>query len=145
MCVLKVSVHWKNDFQFTAEDLEGHSVEINATQIDGKIRGITPMQLLLIALGGCTAIDVVQILQKQRQEFTALTIDVSGDRRAEEPRYFEKIHVKYALMGRDLDEVKIQRAIRLSKEKYCSVEAMLKSKADITSTYVILKEPHENP
>lgn len=137
---MKMTVQWNGNFRFSATDLEGHEVEIDATQIDAKTQGITPMQLLLTAFGGCTGVDVVQILEKQRQQLTGLKITVSGDRKVEPPRYFETIHVEYMLTGKELDDLKVQRAIKLSEEKYCSVGAMLNSRAKITSSYVIMKE-----
>ena len=137
---MRITVQWNRNFRFSANDQDGHEVEMDATQMDGKMRGITPMQLLLIALGGCTGIDVVQILEKQRQQITGLDIIVSGDRKADPPRYFEKIRIEYVLTGQELDDSKVQRAIRLSEEKYCSVGAMLNSRAKITSSYVIMKE-----
>lgn len=95
------------------------------------------MQLLLAALGGCTGIDIVDIMRKQRQQIDDLEIVVSGERVKEPPRVYSKIHVEYRLKGKEIKEKAVQRAIQLSEDKYCSVGAMLKAKAKVTSSYII--------
>lgn len=137
---MKVSVKWHSDLRFTGRNEHGQLIEIDATEIEGEAKGVTPMQLLLVALGGCTGIDVASILRKQRQTLTGLTVDLSGERRKDPPRYFEKIHIEYVLRGQGLEESKVERAITLSQQKYCSVEAMLKHVAAITASYRILKK-----
>ena len=132
-----VTVEWSGNLKFTANNKHDVSTIMDATSVGDRRAGISPMELLLMALGGCTGIDVVTILQKQRQTLTGLTLKISGSRRAEPPKYYEKIHVEYILKGSNLDEKKVQRAIELSEEKYCSVSAMLKSKAKITSSHRI--------
>lgn len=140
MIVLKVSVKWDDNLRFTAMNEQGHRTEIDATQTEGKPLGITPMELLLMALGACTGIDIVDILHKQRQPLTELEIAVTGERRAEVPHYFEKIHIEYVLTGDGLEERKVQRAIELSQEKYCSVGAMLRGTTVITSSCKVASE-----
>ncbi len=132
-----VRVDWSGGLKFTATNENDVSTVMDATDLDGRPAGTTPMQLLLMALGGCTGIDVVTILKKQRQNLTNLTLNVTGQRRSDPPRYYEKIHVEYVLKGSNLDERKVQRAIQLSEEKYCSVSASLKDKTRITSSYRI--------
>lgn len=132
-----VRVDWSGGLKFTATNDNGVSTVIDATDLDGRPAGVTPMQLLLMALGGCTGIDVVTILKKQRQNLSRLTLNVTGQRRSDPPRYYEKIHVEYVLKGSNLDERKVQRAIHLSEEKYCSVSASLKDRSEITSSYRI--------
>jgi putative redox protein len=132
-----VSVQWIRDFKFLATNEGGQSIVIDATEKDGRTLGVSPMELILMGLGACTGIDVVSILRKQRQELTGLEVNVSGERREEHPRYYERIHVEYVLKGRGLDESKVARAIELSERKYCSVRAMLAEKAEITSSYRI--------
>lgn len=132
-----VRVEWQGGLRFTGVNLDGNSITIDATDVQGGPAGFTPMQLLLMALGGCTGIDIVNILAKQRQNLSALTMSITGERRSDAPRYYESIHVEYVLKGSSLDEKKIRRAIQLSEEKYCSVRAMLKDKARITSSYKI--------
>lgn len=132
-----VKVEWSGELKFTATNATGVSAIIDATDAGGHPAGITPMELLLMALGGCTGIDVVTILEKQRQNLTKLTVNVTGNRRSEPPKYYEQINVEYVLKGTNLDEKKVQRAIQLSEEKYCSVSAGLKDQARITSSYRI--------
>jgi len=101
--------------------------------------GSKPMELLLIALGGCTGMDVISILKKKRQEVSYFALDIRGYRRDEHPRIFEKIEIKYILKGNNLSEQAIERAIELSQEKYCSITAMLKATTKIETSYEILR------
>lgn len=140
MSGLRVSVERHSDLRLAGRNERGQLIEIDATEIEGEAKRVTPMQLLLVALGGCTAVDVVSILRKQRQTLTGLMVNVSGERRKAPPRYFEKIHIEYVLTGQELEESKVERAITLSQQKYCSVEAMLKDVAAITASYKILKK-----
>ena len=94
------------------------------------------MELLLVALGSCTATDVVSILAKKRQKLDALEVEVSGERAAEPPKVWEKLNIVYRLRG-ELDQEAVEHAIRLSEEKYCSVAAMLRKTAQITYRYEI--------
>ena len=135
-----VNVQWIRDFKFLATNEGGQSIVIDATEKDGRMLGVSPMELILMGLGACTGIDIVSILRKQRQELTGLEVNVSGERREEHPRYYERIHVEYVLKGKGLDESKVARAIELSEQKYCSVRAMLAGKAEITSSYRIEAE-----
>ena len=98
--------------------------------------GPTPMLLLLLAVGGCTAIDVVGILRKMRQPLEGLSVEVIGEKAEEHPQQFTSIEVVFRLKG-DLDEAKVQRAIELSETKYCSVEATLRDGVRIGSRYVV--------
>ncbi len=99
--------------------------------------GVGPMQMLLLGLGGCAAIDVVDIIKKQRMELEALEVSVSGERGTEQPRAWETIHMHFIVTGRGLDEAKVQRAIDLSVEKYCGAHATLKGVADITHDFEV--------
>ncbi len=132
-----VSVQWIRDLKFLATNEEGQSIVIDATERDGRMLGVSPMELILMGLGACTGIDVVSILRKQKQELMGLEVNVSGERREEHPRYYERIHVEYVVKGKGLEEAMVARAIELSKRKYCSVGAMLAEKAEITSSYRI--------
>lgn len=95
------------------------------------------MDLLLFGLAGCTAVDVVIILKKQRQPVQGVTVKVRGERATEHPKVFTKIHIEYLVTG-DLDPKKVERAIQLSEEKFCSASAMLRKTAEITHSYQIL-------
>jgi len=133
-----VRVKWIDGLRFVATDSIGHSIVMDASkQVGGEGSGFSPLQLLLAALGGCTGIDIVDIMRKQRQKVEDLEIVVSGERAKEPPRVYSKIHVEYRVKGRGIKEKAVQRAIRLSEDKYCSVGAMLKAKAKVTSNYTI--------
>lgn len=129
---MKTTVVWKSGKQFVGINEAGSEVLMDL----GIAEGVRPMQMALMALGGCTAIDVVSTLEKMRQTVTAFEIDIIGARRDEHPRYFEEITLVYKFVG-DLDEDKVDRAIKLSKEKYCSVSNMFEPKAKISYTFEI--------
>jgi putative redox protein len=95
--------------------------------------------LLLAALSACTGIDVIDILRKQRQQIDDVEVIVSGQRVKEPPRVYSEIHVEYKIKGKNISEKAVQRAIQLSEEKYCSVGAMLRARAQVFSSYVIIQ------
>jgi putative redox protein len=133
-----IKVKWVDGMRFVATDGTGHSIVMDASkQGGGEGSGFSPLQLLLAALGGCTGIDIVDIMRKQRQQVDDLEIIVTGQRAEEHPRVYKNIYVEYRFNGKDVKEKAVQRAIRLSEDKYCSVGAMLKAKASMTSSYVI--------
>jgi putative redox protein len=135
-----VRVKWIDGLRFVATDSQGHSIVTDSTKTaGGEGSGFTPLQLLLAALGACTGIDVVDILRKQRQEIDDVEISVSGERVKEPPRVYSRIHVQYRIKGKDISERAVKRAIQLSEEKYCSVGAMLRAKAQVSSSYVIIQ------
>ncbi len=102
--------------------------------------GYRPMELLLVALAGCSGVDVSHILKKKRQEVKNIQIEVVGVRREEHPRVYERIRVVYRVYGRDVSPKAVEDAVRLSVEKYCSVYAMLKASASIEYTYEVHNE-----
>ncbi len=133
-----VKVKWVDGLRFVATDNEGHYIVMDASrQAGGEGLGFSPIQLLLAALGGCTGMDVVHIMRKQRQRVEGLEILVSGKRVKEPPRVYTNIHVEYKIEGKNIEESAVQRAIQLSEDKYCSVGAMLRAKAEVTSNYTI--------
>lgn len=133
-----IKVKWIDGERFVANDDKGHSVIMDVSkEHGGEGSGFSPMQLLLAALGGCTGMDVIGILRKQRQKLTNLEIHVSGERVAEHPRVYGKIHVVYRLKGEDLKEKAVQRAIQLSEDKYCSVGAMVRKTAKLSHDYKV--------
>ena len=100
--------------------------------------GISPMKLLLLSVAGCTAYDVVMILQKMRESITRLEVEISGERREEHPRIYRKVHIHYRIHG-DVSEEKAKRAIELSQDRYCSASAHVKlSGAELTYSYEII-------
>ncbi len=133
-----VKVKWIDGMRFVATDSMGHSIVMDASKhVGGEGSGFSPLELLLAALGGCTGIDIVDIMRKQRENVEDLEIVVSGKRAKEPPRVYTRIHVNYRIKGKDIKEKKVQRAIELSEDKYCSVRAMLHAKTDMTSNYVM--------
>jgi putative redox protein len=120
-------------FHFEARNESGNTIDFDASpEIGGQNKGVRPMQALLMALGGCSGIDVVSILQKQKQQLTGFRIAIDGERqKAVEPSLFETIHLIYYLEG-DLEPAKAKRAVELSMEKYCSVSKTLEKSASIT-------------
>ncbi len=123
---------------FVAESPSGHAIVTSFAH--DKVTAPTPMELLLIALGGCTGADVVGILEKKRQQVTGYEIEVLGTRREEHPRIYTEIEVVHRLRGRALDEKAVAHAIELSESKYCSVSAMLGASAAIKMRYEIEDE-----
>jgi putative redox protein len=127
-------VKWAEGFKFSGTFDSGHSVILDASvQAGGKNEGPQPIELLLVALGTCSGMDVISILQRQRLDVRAFEINVSGVRREAYPRYYTAIQIDYVVTGRNLDRLKVERAVKLS-EKYCSVYPMLAGKALITSS-----------
>lgn len=134
-----VRVKWLEKFQFVGIDSTRHSVVLSSPDEENGI-GMKPSDLLLVALGGCTAYDVVNILAKKRQPLTGLEIEVAGEQQPEPPWKFTRIHLTYRLRGRGLDEKAVRDAIELSKNRYCSVSASLSETTEVTYTYILEEE-----
>lgn len=130
-----------NDFLFEASNEEGNTVRFDASPATGGHgQGVRPMQSLLMALGGCSAIDIISILKKQRQQIDDFSIAIDGEREAgKEPSLFETIHIRFNLSG-PIDAEKAKRAADLSMEKYCSVAKTLEKTATITYTVSLNNE-----
>jgi len=131
---VSAKLQWVEGMKFNAE-AGGRKIELNSADDMG--RTFTPMELFLVALGGCTAMDFQWILSKQRQHVDRLEISVRGKRRDEDPRYYERIDLNYAVVGQNVRKEAVERAIRLSQEKYCSVRAMLKDFIKLNISYTI--------
>lgn len=127
-------VQWIGEEKFVAISPSGHAIALDSESASNKAP--TPMELLLMALGACTATDVVSILKKKRQKLEALEVVCSGERAAEPPKVWTKLEVVYKLRGK-LEESAVKRAIELSEQKYCSVSAMLQKTATLTWRYEI--------
>jgi putative redox protein len=136
----EVSAAWKNETTVVGLNSTGGTVQMGP--VDGK-PGVSPMQLLLVALGGCTGMDIVSILQKKRLNLVDMKVLVRGKHASEYPKIWTDIHLTYLIWGEAIPPVDVEQAIRLSEEKYCSVGIMLGKAARITSEYQILK-PGEN-
>jgi putative redox protein len=130
------AVKWIGEQQFVATSPSGHVMAMDSDRESNKAPG--PMELLLMALGACTATDVVTVLKKKRQKLESLEVVCSGERAAEPPTVWTKLEIVYRLHG-DLDDGAVKHAIELSAEKYCSVAAMLKKTAKVSWRYEIVR------
>ena len=128
-------VRWIGEQKFVAISPSGHALAIDSDRNSNT--GPGPMELLLMALGACTATDIVIILEKKRQELESLEVICSGERATEYPQVWNKLEILFRLRG-ELQESSVKRAIELSEEKYCSVAATLKKSAELTWRYEIL-------
>ncbi|SHJ63358.1 putative redox protein [Anaerobranca californiensis DSM 14826] len=129
---VKTKVIWQGEKKFIGVNQYGSSLTMNLDLTEG----IKPTQMALIAIGGCTAIDVITTLEKMRQKVIGFEIEIAGIRRDVHPRYFEEITLIYKFKG-ELDPQKVEKAIKLSKEKYCSVSNMFEPKAKINYKFEI--------
>ena len=120
----RATVRWITKGQFLGVDSSKHSVVLSTQDEENGI-GMKPSELLLLAVGSCSSVDIVSILQKKRQNLTGLEVEVSGEQDADPPWTFRKIHVTYTVRGRGLSEKAVADAIKLSEEKYCSVSTTL--------------------
>lgn len=126
--------------QFLGVSGSKHSVVMDTSpEHGGNETGATPMELLLVALAGCTGMDVVALLRKMRVGFSGLEIRVSGERQKEHPKVFTRIDLEYLIYGSDVKAAAVKRAIELSQEKYCSVAALLRPNCSVNYTYRIVK------
>jgi len=129
------TVRWLNEAHFVGIDATGHSVVLSG-QKNGI--GVSPSQMLLVALAACSAVDVVSILKKKRKKLTLLEVTASGEQDPDPPWAYRKIHVKYRVGGEGLTDKAVDQAINLSQEKYCSVSATVRGIAQITTEYEIV-------
>ncbi|HJQ29640.1 MAG TPA: OsmC family protein [Rubrobacter sp.] len=122
-------------------EVDGFRVDLDADEgVGGRNAGASPMHLLLLSIAGCTAMDVVSILRKKREQVTGLSVEVRGDQRSEHPKVYESIEMFYRVRGSGVDPKAVERAIELSQTKYCPVIAMLGETAEITCSYEIEEE-----
>lgn len=133
---MKARVQLVEGMTFVAESGSGHAVVVDAApDVGGRNLGARPMELVLMGTGACSAIDVVLILRKARQAVTGCVVEMDSDRAPEDPKVFTRIHFHYVITGKGLAATHVERAIKLSKEKYCSATAMLAGTAAITTDY----------
>jgi putative redox protein len=133
-----VTTQWLDNMAFEAE-INGHKIVIDADPlVGGENRGPRPKPFMLLALGGCTAMDVISILKKMRVEVEDLNVKVEGDLTEEHPKHFYKMHVIYEFTGKDLPLDKLQKAVDLSEERYCGVSAIYKKVLEMTSEIKII-------
>jgi putative redox protein len=139
---MKARVKWIEQVTFVGESGSGHAVIMDgAPDSGGRNLGVRPMEMLLIGLGGCSAFDVVMILKRGREPVTDCVVELDADRAETDPKVFTAIRMRYIVTGRGLDPKKVERAVALSAEKYCSATAILEKTAQITHTVEIVAAP----
>lgn len=138
---MKARARWVEGMAFMGEAGSGHAVIMDGSpEYGGRNIGIRPMEMLLIGLAGCTGFDVVQILKKGREPVTGCEVEVEAERATQDPKVFTKIHLAYRISGAGLSPAKVERAVTLSKEKYCSASIMLGATAEFTYAIDIVDE-----
>ena len=138
---MKARVKWLDHMSFVGESCSGHSVVMDgAPESGGRNLGIRPMEMLLLGLGGCSSFDVVLILQKSRQAISDCEVLLEAERATEDPKVFTRIHLHFKVKGKNLSPEKVERAVKLSAEKYCSASMMLGKTAEITHDFELISE-----
>ncbi len=137
---MNISVNWVDGMLMVGKSHSGHSITMDGPpEIGGDNLGVRPMEMLLMGVAGCTMIDVVTTLKKMRQELTNCETKLSAERADEHPKVFTDIHIQFIVKGQDLDPKKVEKAITLSAEKYCSASIMLGKTASITHDFEIVE------
>ena len=141
---MKARIKWVEDITFVGESGSGHTVVIDGPpEHGGHNRGVRPMELLLLGMGGCTAVDVMEILRKARQGVTDCEVEITAERADTVPKVFTRIHARYRVTGHGLGEAAVRRAVELSAQKYCSASIMLGRTAEITHDFEIIEDGRE--
>jgi putative redox protein len=136
---MQATIRLKEDDSLEGVTESGHQVVMDRSpDVGGQNLGSRPMEMLLLGLGGCAMIDVVLILRKARQAFTDIRVEINAERASEVPKVFTRIHLHFVVAGKQLDSRRVDRAISLSAQKYCSATKMLDSVAQITHDFEIL-------
>ena len=137
---MNISVNWVDGMLMVGKSHSGHSITMDGPpEIGGDNLGVRPMEMLLLGVAGCTMIDVVTTLKKMRQELTHCETKVNAERADDHPKVFTDIHIQFLVKGNDLDSKKVEKAITLSAEKYCSASIMLGKTASITHDFEIVQ------
>ena len=135
---MKARVKLAEGIAFVVESGSGHAIVVDGSpDVGGRNLGPRPMELVLMGTGACSAIDVVHILRRARQPLTDCWIELDSERAPEDPKVFTKIHLHYVVVGKGLAQAQVERAIKLSKEKYCSATIMLAHSAEITYDFEV--------
>ena len=138
---MDAKVTWKGRMTFTGEAESGFTIPLGTDPaVGGDNDGLRPLELLAIGLAGCTAMDVISILQKKRQDVTDFEVKVHAERAAEHPKVFTHIMVEYLITGREVEPAAVERAIELSETKYCPAQAMLAKACTIEHKYTLIEE-----
>ena len=137
---MKARVKLIEGVSFVGQSESGHSVVMDGPpEGGGRNLGVRPMEMLLLGLGGCSAYDVVHILRKGRQQVTDCVADLSAERAGTDPKVFTRIHVHFTVTGKTLDPRRVEQAVHLSAEKYCSASIMLGKTAEITHDFEVVE------
>lgn len=132
-----INVNWKENMSFEAE-VNGHKIILDAVSaVGGEDKGPRPKPFMMVALAGCTGMDVVSILKKMRVEVDNFNVKVDGELTEEHPKHYDKMHVTYEFWGKDLPMDKLKKAVNLSEERYCGVSATYKKALKLTSEIVV--------
>ncbi|MDB3870069.1 OsmC family protein [Candidatus Thioglobus sp.] len=135
---MNTTVKWIDGMMMVGESASGHAIVMDGPEdLGGKNLGIRPMEMLLIGMGGCTTIDVVSTLKKMREEVRDCSVEIAAERADEHPKVFTKIHLQFIIKGNNLNEKKVEKAVSLSADKYCSASIMLGKIANITHDFII--------
>ena len=135
---MNTTVKWIDGMMMVGESASGHAIVMDGPEdLGGKNLGIRPMEMLLLGMGGCTTIDVVSTLKKMREIVSDCRVEISAQRADEHPKVFTKIHLNFIINGSNLNEKKVEKAVSLSADKYCSASIMLGKMADITHDFTI--------
>lgn len=138
MAATTARIAWVENALFVGESGSGHTVTMDgAPDIGGRNLGARPMEMVLIGMGGCTAIDVVSMLKKQRQDIREIVVELAAERADDHPRVFTDVKLIYRVRGKGLNRALIERAVTLSDEKYCSATAMVRKSAKVTHEIVL--------
>ena len=136
---MNISVNWVDGMLMVGKSHSGHSITMDGPpEIGGENLGVRPMEMLLLGVAGCTMIDVVSTLKKMRQDLIQCETKVNAERANDHPKVFTDIHIQFVIKGKDLDQNKVEKAITLSAEKYCSASIMLGKTASITHDFEIV-------
>ena len=137
---MNISVNWVDGMLMVGKSHSGHSITMDGPpEIGGDNLGVRPMEMLLLGVAGCTMLDVVTSLKKMRQDLTNCETKLSAERADEHPKVYTDIHIQFIVKGQDLDPKKVEKAITLSAEKYCSASIMLGRTASITHDFEIVE------
>ena len=135
---MKTRITWLEDMTYVAQSASGHALVLDGPpELGGHNLGPRPMEMLLMGMGGCTAVDVVHILRKARQDLRGCELQLEAERADSDPKVFTGIRVHFILTGKNLSTKHVERAIELSAEKYCSASIMLGKTAQISHTFEI--------
>jgi putative redox protein len=141
---MKARIKWLENMTYVAEAGSGHAIVVDGpADLGGRNLGVRPMELILMGLGSCSAVDVVHILKKARQLVTDCEVEIDAERAEVAPKVFTRIRMHFVVSGSDLSEKQVRRAVDLSAEKYCSASVMLKSSVTISHSYEIRKPAEE--